>query len=67
MDNSSVKPFNFWENTVEFIVHLKHINYIFPIKHKEENRLRIEGADGNVIFNVIVPTNPPKDEQKEEE
>jgi hypothetical protein len=40
---------------------------IFPIKHKEENRLRIEGADGNVIFNVIVPTNPPKDEQKEEE
>lgn len=40
---------------------------IFPIKHKEENRLRIEGADGNVIFNVIVPTNPPKDEPKEEE
>ena len=40
---------------------------IFPIKYKEENRLRIEGADGNVIFNVIVPTNPPKDEQKEEE
>ena len=40
---------------------------IFPIKHTEENRLRIEGADGNVIFNVIVPTNPPKDEQKEEE
>ena len=36
-------------------------------KIKEENRLRIEGADGNVIFNVIVPTNPPKDEQKEEE
>ena len=41
---------------------------IFPIKHKEENRLRIEGADGNVIFIVIVPTNnPPKDEQKEAE
>ena len=40
---------------------------IFPIKYKEENRLRIEGADGNVIFNVIVPTNPLKDEQKEEE
>ena len=41
---------------------------IFPIKHKEKNRLRIEGgADGNVIFNVIVSTNPPKDEQKEEE
>lgn len=38
---------------------------IFPIKHKEENKLRIEGSDGNVIFNVIVPTNPPKDEQGE--
>ena len=36
---------------------------IFPIKHKEENKLRIEGADGN----VIVPTNPPKDEQREGE
>ena len=40
---------------------------IFPIKHKEENKLRIEGADGNVIFNVIVPTNPQKDEQREGE
>lgn len=38
---------------------------IFPIKHKEESKLRIEGADGNVIFNVIVPTNPPKDEPEE--
>ena len=40
---------------------------IFPIKHKEENKLRIEGADGNVIFNVIVPTNPKKDESGEGE
>ncbi len=39
---------------------------IFPIKHKEENKLRIEGADGGVIFNVIVPTNTPKDEREEE-
>lgn len=39
---------------------------IFPIKHKEESRLRIEGGDGNVIFNVIVPTNPPQDEEKED-
>lgn len=38
---------------------------IFPIKHKEESKLRIEGADGNVIFNVIVPTNSPKDEPGE--
>ena len=40
---------------------------IFPIKHKEENKLRIEGADGNVIFNVIVPTNPQKNESGEGE
>ena len=36
---------------------------IFPIKHKEENSLRIEGSNGNVIFNVIVPTISPKDEE----
>ena len=36
-------------------------------KIKEENKLRIEGADGNVIFNVIVPTNPQKDESGEGE
>lgn len=41
----------------------KALMEIFPIKHKEESRLRIEGGDGNVIFNVIVPTNPPKDEE----
>ena len=38
---------------------------IFPIRHKEENRLRIEGSDGNVIFNVIVPQNPMTDGEKE--
>lgn len=41
----------------------KALMEIFPIKHKEESRLRIEGSDGNVIFNVIVPTNPPQDEE----
>ena len=41
----------------------KALMEIFPIKHKEENRLRIEGGDGNVIFNVIVPDNSPKDEE----
>lgn len=38
---------------------------IFPIKHKEETKLRIENGEGNVIFNVIVPTNPPKDDTGE--
>ncbi|WP_240141987.1 hypothetical protein [Parabacteroides merdae] len=41
----------------------KALMEIFPIKHKEENRLRIEGGDGNGIFNVIVPDNSPKDEE----
>lgn len=44
----------------------KALMEIFPIKHKEESRLRIEGADGGVIFNVIVPTNTPKDEGTED-
>jgi len=38
---------------------------MFPIKHKEETKLRIENGEGNVIFNVIVPTNPPKDDTGE--
>lgn len=41
----------------------KALMEIFPVKHKEENRLRIEGGDGNVIFNVVVPVNTPQDEE----
>ena len=37
---------------------------IFPIR-QGENRLRIEGSGGNVIFNVIVPQNPCKDGKRE--
>lgn len=44
----------------------KALMEIFPIRHREENRLRIEGSDGNVIFNVIVPANTPKDEETED-
>lgn len=44
----------------------KALMEIFPIKHREENRLRIEGGDGNVIFNVIVPANPSKDEETQD-
>lgn len=44
----------------------KALMEIFPIKHREENRLRIEGSDGNVIFNVIVPANTSKDEEPED-
>ena len=43
----------------------KALMEIFPIRHKEENRLRIEGNDGNVIFNVIVPQKTTEDDQRE--
>lgn len=33
----------------------KALMEIFPIKHTQESKLRIEGSDGNVIFNVVVP------------
>ena len=39
---------------------------IFPIRHKEENRLRIEGSDGNVIFNVIVLQTRERNEGEKE-
>jgi hypothetical protein len=33
----------------------KALMELYPVKHIHEARLRIEGADGSVIFNVIVP------------
>lgn len=44
----------------------KALMEIFPIKHEQENKLRIEGSDGNVIFNVIVPQTPIKDGETED-
>lgn len=38
---------------------------LFPIKHVQESKLRIEGSDGNVIFNVIVPDIKSRDEEKD--
>lgn len=38
---------------------------LYPIKHAQETKLRIEGADGNVIFNVIVPQPPVKPEDED--
>ena len=39
---------------------------LYPIKHVHESKLRIEGGDGNVIFNVIVPeTQNKKDENQD--
>lgn len=32
---------------------------LYPIKHAQESKLRIESNDGNIIFNVIVPQTTP--------
>jgi hypothetical protein len=40
----------------------KALMELYPVKHAQEAKLRIEGADGNVIFNVIVPEIKAKDE-----
>ena len=33
----------------------KALMELYPIKHAQENKIKIEGTNGNVIFNVIVP------------
>lgn len=38
---------------------------LYPIKHAQESRLRIEGSDGNIVFNVIVPQAPTDDTQED--
>lgn len=39
---------------------------IYPIKHAQESRLRIEGSDGNIVFNVIVPQTAPTHAEEED-
>lgn len=43
----------------------KALMELYPIKHVQESKLRIEGSDGNLIFNVIVPEIKPVDEEKD--
>ena len=33
----------------------KALMELYPVKHAHETKLRIEGSDGGVVFNVIVP------------
>jgi hypothetical protein len=40
----------------------KALMELYPVKHAQEAKLRIEGADGRVIFNVVVPETKTKDE-----
>lgn len=43
----------------------KALMEIYPVKHVHESKLRIEGSDGNVIFNVVVPqATAPHEEEK---
>ena len=42
----------------------KALMELYPVKHVHEAKLRVEGSDGNVIFNVVVPVAPKKDEDE---
>jgi hypothetical protein len=45
----------------------KALMELYPVKHIHETRLRIEGAGGSVIFNVLVPeTKENANEEKDE-
>jgi hypothetical protein len=45
----------------------KALMELYPVKHIHEMRLRIEGAGGSVIFNVVVPeTKENGNEEKDE-
>lgn len=35
---------------------------LYPVKHIHETKLKFEGTNGGVVFNVIVPDNKPSDE-----
>ncbi len=39
----------------------KALMELYPIKHVHETKLKIEGADSGVVFNVIVPQKPNDD------
>lgn len=45
----------------------KALMEIYPIKHAQESRLRIEGGEGGVVFNVIVPQNIQQNDEKEKD
>lgn len=40
----------------------KALMELYPIKHVQETKLKIEGANGDVVFNVIVPEQGKKNE-----
>lgn len=44
----------------------KALMELYPVKYAHETKLRIEGDNGGVVFNVIVPGNRTEDEQAAE-
>jgi hypothetical protein len=45
----------------------KALMELYPIKHVHETKLKIEGSEGGVVFNVIVPANKNDDDADPEE
>lgn len=41
----------------------KALMELYPVKHANETKLRIEGSNNGVVFNVIVPSNQPHEEE----
>jgi hypothetical protein len=44
----------------------KALMELYPVKHVHETRLRIEGAAGSVVFNVVVPETKSAEENEED-
>lgn len=44
----------------------KALMELYPVKHSHETKLRIEGTNNGVVFNVIVPGNQTQDGESEE-
>lgn len=44
----------------------KALMELYPVKYAHETKLRIEGDNGGVVFNVIVPGNRSEDDEPQE-
>ena len=44
----------------------KALMELYPVKHSHETKLRIEGSNAGIVFNVIVPGNTIQDGESEE-
>ncbi|MDR2626476.1 MAG: hypothetical protein LBC40_00390 [Dysgonamonadaceae bacterium] len=44
----------------------KALMELYPVKHVHETKLRIEGANGSVVFNVVVPETKATENDEED-